>query len=392
MDNYSDIKKIIKPRRDIKASDIFRNKIEKEISARANSIPHVKWMWGGMTIGASVAVFLLLFLPSGILANTKISAKKMLEDAILAIMKPKNIEMNVEVRTESNEIFEHINPKASFISHDIFIQQLDSVAYWYISKGNRSALKNSEGLYIWLDQYWLGWHYKEQFHNMLGYLTVLMNPEKALESEYDYILSNPEAKYEISEKEGDIYLTIHSMPSGEYSNTYALNTSIIESENIRRYIFDANTYLLKSAKVSIIKDSKEIDVLKVTDIKYNVNDRNLPSIPGNIKFIEDGGIPEPQGIPGLDARETASIFLNAFSNWDSEIIYRFIHPIEAEELFRPVFEGAKLINVGHPFKSGSNTRLMFVPYTLRLKDGQIKKHNLVLANYSENVWSFDGGL
>lgn len=391
MDENKYIKNILKPRRDIKASDAFRAKIENEIRKSESSHSRRGWVWGGVTVASVIAAILIMVVPGGIWANDDLSAKKILSEAIATLRKYKSIEIKADIRTDSHEIFEHINPKAEFITHDIMIQQWDSVKYWYINKDMRSAEKNKNGLYVWLSRYNLGWHYGE-CDNILGYLNTVMNPEKILESEFEYIMSCPEAKYEMSEKNGEIVLTIHSMPKGDYSNPYVLNTSIDDSENIRRYTLDAHSSRLKTAVVSIVMDSKEIEVLKVTDIKYDIDIMELPAIPKHIKFIEDDDILLPQGISGLSAREAASVFLSAFSDWDTDIIYKYLHPEEAEEIFRNIYEGAKLINLGIPFRSGSNEHLMFVPYTLRLKDGEVKKMNLVLADYSGDAWVFDGGL
>lgn len=300
--------------------------------------------------------------------------------------------MKVDIRTDSREIFEHINPNAEFETHDIMLQRHDSTTYWYVGKGERAAEKNNDGLYVWITPLNIGWHYIKEDRNVLGYLNLLINPENVLESELEYTLSAPEAICDITEREGEIILTIHSMPKGSYANPYALNTSIEESENIRRYILDAQNHHLKSSTVSMVVDGKEIEVLKVTDIDYDPENRNLPSPPADITFIKDSETTSPSGIPGLDARETASVFLNALYEWDTDILYRFLNPIQAEKSYRQTYEGARLLTLGEPFRSGSNPHLIFVPYTLLLRGGHIKKMNLVLTGCFEDAWRFDGGL
>lgn len=387
MDEYKDLKDLLKPRRDIKASDSFRRKIKGETDIRTGHIISRRWFWGGaLSLGATVAaVLILIFVPAGM------SAKQVLAETISALKKAGNIEMKVKIRTESREIFSQINPDAEFTTHDIKLQRADSAQYWYISKGERTAEKNSNGLYMWLEKFNIGWHYSQQQPNVLGYLNVLMQPEDIFESELQYTLSNPASNHKITKKNGEILLTIHSPRKGDFSNPYALNTSIDESENIRRYVIDERDFHLKSASVSIVVDSREIEVLKVTDIDYNPKEFNLPSIPDHICFIEDDN-QQRAGIPGLDPRETAYVFLNALSTWDTGILHKFLSDEEAEEIYRSTYEGASLLSLGQPFKSGSNQYMVFVPYILRLNDGYIKKMNIALVKYPESNWVFDGGL
>ena len=385
MDDYKDIKDLLRPKRDIKASQAFREKIECDMRHRGHAGFGAKWLWRGLTVGAAAVALVLLLMPTGL------SAKEILTDAIASLRESSRIDIKADVRTVSREIFDYINPNSDFVEYDIIVHRSDSTTYWYVNKGERTAEKNADGLYVWIAPYNFGWHYTEHDYNVLGYFNILLSPDKILESELQYTLSAPEAKYDIAKRNGEIILTIHQMPTGDYANPYVLNTAVEESESIRRYVLDAQDHRLKSASVSMVVDGQEIEVLKITDIDYAPADKALPPIPADIKFIEDVGIASPSGIPGLDARETASVFLNALNNWDTEILHKFLNPTVVEELYRPRYEGAQLLSLGVPFQSGANPHLIFVPYTLRLRDGQIQKTPLVLANYSD-AWLFDGGL
>lgn len=386
MDEYKEIRNLLKPRRDIKASETFRKKIENDLCSDMHTVSRLRWLYGSLLFGAAAVLLILLFVPS------RLSAHEVLTEAISAIKRSANIEMKLEIRTKSREIFDYINPKANFVLYDILIDRNDSLTYWYVDKGERAAEKNNTGLYIWIKPFNIGWHYSEQEPNVLGYFNIFLHPQKILESELKYTLSAPKANYEITKRNGEIILTIHSQPEGNYSNPYVLNTSVEDSESIRRYILDAKNYRLKSATVSFIINNKEVEVIKMTSIKYGLTNKNLPPVPSDITFIEEEGQTSFPGIPGLDAREAASVFLNALYTWDTGILYKFLSPIEAENVYRPEYEGAKILTLGTPFQSGSNSHLMFVPYTLRLKDGRIVKMNLVMAKYSDDTWSFDGGL
>lgn len=384
MDNYKQLRNLLKPRRDIKASEEFRHKIETMIASKTGSRLRNGYVWAAASLGIAATILMFVIFPN------KVSATDVLKNAIESFSNVKHIEMKAEIRTYSHEIFGHIDPDAEFIPHDFIIQRKDSSTYWYINKGQRCAENNSKGLYVWLDAYNIGWHYDEKVPDILGYLNILINPEKILESEYKNLSIMAYSDCKITRKGEDIIFSIHSMPGGNYTNPYALNTSIHESENIRRYTLDAKDCRLKYASVSIIKDSQETEVLRVKDISYDTNIKSLPSIPDNIAFIDENK--QMSGIPGLNAIESASVFLNAFLEWNTDILYRFINPLEAEEIYKSIYDKAKLLDIGYTFKSGSNSHIVFIPYTLRLKDGYIKKGNLAMANYYYGAWTFDGGL
>ena len=82
-------------------------------------------------------------------------------------------------------------------------------------------------------------------------MSTLLTPGKVLETELYNCTSGDGAEYMVNKKGSEIILTVHAAPQGNFENPYLLNTSISESENIRRYVIDADTKRLKSATVSV---------------------------------------------------------------------------------------------------------------------------------------------
>ncbi|MDE6770639.1 MAG: hypothetical protein K2J78_13025, partial [Muribaculaceae bacterium] len=93
MDDYREIKELLKPRRDIKASDELRLKVRHTLLRETKKQAVRKWLFRGISLSAVAAVLLIVLLPSGI------SAKEALADAIKAFSKAENIEMTVDIRT-----------------------------------------------------------------------------------------------------------------------------------------------------------------------------------------------------------------------------------------------------------------------------------------------------
>ena len=76
MEDYKDIRELLRPRRDIKASAKLREKVRLAIDKDRKNRMLKKWVFGGISLSAVAAVLLLMLIPSGM------SAKEILSQAI----------------------------------------------------------------------------------------------------------------------------------------------------------------------------------------------------------------------------------------------------------------------------------------------------------------------
>lgn len=383
MDKYKEIEELLKPRRDIKASDELRLKVIRAVDRSDRRKEVRKWIFGGISLGAVAAVLILLLIPSGL------SAKEILAEAINALG-AEDIEMVVEVRTRPVENFGYIDVKEDFVTHHIFISGSDSLLRWRIDKGERIATGNGTDIYTWMPALKLGWHLSERdCEKTLGYMATLLTPRKILETELYNCIGSKGAEYTVNRSGDDIILTVHDMPQGNFDNLYLLNTSVAESENIRRYVIDADSNRLKSASVSVISGSREIPVLKIISINYGRHRNEICRLDDGIRYVETEN--QPVGLGGLSAEEAATTILNAFTNWDEAILDKVMMQEVADVAYRKKFCGARLISIGHSFTSGTGNSI-FVPYTLELRDGTMQRHNIAMQKTDSGGWVVAGGL
>ena len=385
MEDYKDIMDMLKPRRDFAASEELRHRINSTLDNHTRKYHSKKWIWG---IGAScvaAAVLLLILLPSGV------SAKKILAQALDSFLNSDGVEMTVDVRTRPMENFRYINLNDGFVEHHISVAKSDSTLTWRVDKGDRTAAGNNNVSYSWIGHYNIGWSSGDAGgEDILGEMAILLTPEKILENELDNCVNDTEATYSVSKKGGDIILTVHSQPKGDFANPYKLNTSIAESENIRRYVVDSATRHLKSASVSIVNGKRKTEVLRITKINYGKPKTDLMDLPENVRFIE---MPHTslQGIMVPTATEAASDFLNALEFWNESILNVATDENMRLAIMGPELRGAVLESLGKSFISG-NEAMSFVPYVLRLSDGTNKRHNLALQKTNKGGWIVVGGL
>ena len=384
MDDYKDIIDFLKPRRDIKASEELHNKVRKAFEKNRRQKKAARWLLGGISLGAVAAGLLLVLIPSGL------SAKEVLSEAINALVNTENVEMVVDIRTRPVENFRYINVDDDFVSHHVYSVSTDSLLCWRVDKGERMAVGNSKNIYTWIPSLNLGWHINDDDNeNILGYLANFLTPRKILEEELKNCQNNKNGEYKVENKGKDIILTVHSSPQGNFDNPYMLNSSIAESETVRRYVIDSDSKRLKSATVNVIADNREIEVLKVSSIDYDSQRKEIYKVDPTIRFVEIEM--QPTGLIGLSAEEAASTILNAFADWNDSILTKVFIPEVSEAAYRERFQGSTLISVGRSFKSG-NKNSTFVPYSLKLKDGTTQRHNIALQKTEYGGWIVVGGL
>ena len=384
MDDYKEIKELLKPCRDIKASDELRLKVIRAVERKNKKCVVRNWVFGGISISAVAAVLLLMFVPSGM------SAKEILAEAINALGGTEDIEMTAEVRTRPVENFRYIDVNEDFVTHHIYIADSDSLLRWRIDKGERVATGNGTDIYTWMPALKLGLHLPEsEEEKVLGYMATLLAPRKILETELDNCIGGKGGEYTVNKNGDDIILTVHAMPQGNFDNPYLLNSSIAESENIRKYVIDAESKRLKSATVSIIAGSREIPVLEITSINYGQHRNDICRLADGIRYVEtEHG---PVGLKGLSAEEAATTILNAFTDWNEAILDKVMMKEVSDVTYKEKFSGSRLISIGHSFTSGTGNSI-FVPYTLELRDGNVQRHNIALQKTDSGRWIVVGGL
>ncbi len=384
MDDYKKIKALLTPHRDIKASEELRRHVHGALAREYRNRITRKWLLRVISLSTIAAILFLVFIPSGM------SAKDFLYEAIDVLGDEDNIEMYVDIRTRSVENFGYIDINEDFVAHHIDIAVADSLLKWRIDKGERVATGNGHDIYTWMPALKLGFHLgNADKENVLGYLASLLMPREILENELKKCISGSDAEYKVNRSGNEIVLTVHAAPQGNFDNPYLLNTSVAESENIRRYVVDADSKRLKSATVSVISGNREINVLKISAIGYGKRKDNICSLAEGIRFIETEN--QPDGLSGLTAEEVAGTVLNAFAEWDNSILDQVMLREISDAAYREKFRDSRLVSIGRAFVSGSGNSI-FVPYTLELRDGTLQRHNLAMQKTGSGGWIVVGGL
>jgi len=94
----------------------------------------------------------------------------------------------------------------------------------------------------------------------------------------------------------------------------------------------------------------------------------------------------------MEPKEVARAFFQACAdeNWDEFL--KFWSASEADQRIKDYLGGIEIISIGEPFKSGRYSG-WFIPYEIKLRSGDIKKHNLAIRNDNPaQRYVVDGGI
>lgn len=384
MDQYNDLLDQLKPRCEARASESLRSRLDNDMRhmrPTPKRRPRRRLILSlGATAITAAAILAIILLPH------PVTATRLLQDAITSLTPSRSIEMEVDVRTYPMENFSFIDLNAPFVTHRINILSNDTLLRWRVDKGGRVAAGTGSDSHVWIPSLGIGWHVASRPSSSLDYLATLLTPDRILEAELSRALASEGDEYKISRDGDAIRLSVRSMPRGDFANPYMLNLSISESENIRRYTFDASSGALLNASVAVVADGRPVEVLRIRRLSANAPRRDLTALPSDIKFIER----MTGGFAGLAPEDVTAALLGSFETWDEEVINRLIEP-DVSATYRGAFDGARLLSVGTPFHSGDND-YTFVPYTLLMPDGSTRRHNLTLSQQPDSSWLFVGGL
>ena len=194
--------------------------------------------------------------------------------------------------------------------------------------------------------------------------------------------------------EGDeVLLTVRAKARGDFRNDYLFNGSIDESDTRREYRFDSATNLLKGLKVYVLDGRREVLVLEVAAVGYNVlvDEKAVVSLPEGYVWRDVDGRYAAAMYPSDSAEETVVRLFQAFRDLRLDVADGMLAVLYDREGLLERYGGAELMHVGSAFRSGLYPGL-FVPVEVVLKDGS--RESLCLALRNDNprrVWIVDGG-
>lgn len=351
----------------------------------------LKWL-SGIAAAVALAIFLPMLFGK---KNNMATANSYLNTVIEAMDKVRTMVLRMQVRTDDGENFAYIDASQPMKEHVLY-KEFSPQEKWCIEKPGRTAFMKNDTTYVLLDNGKQAFFMKGKAYGMAEWFRMLFNPSNIIRSE-SMLAGEKQSKVVTKETDEEIHMTIVSKAKGTFINNVGRDKSINESDNRREYIFDKKTNLLKSLKVFLLKEEKEILIVNVSSVQYDIAIDPLHFSTTKFKDYAWQEIKAPEkdeSISRLTPEQVARFALEDLSKEDFDThksIWGFVNKV-AFGINGNRYAGCEIIEVGTAFQSGDYPGY-YVPYKIKFKDGNIKIFQIAVRNDNPNkVWLVDGGI
>lgn len=385
---------LLTPHCEFRASDSLKERIlaaARDVAQEGGQSSKRSFMRRGAAwFAAAAAVLLAIFVIDPAEIYRVHAAEKLLGTAAEIFRDVPSFEIELRVRTEPQENFSYIDPKASFVEHRMTVEP--STGRWRLEKPLRTAVNDGEEVVFWNPAIKTGWIVAgtgvlEDFAELLDPYALLLREEALVRGNKNYSCQKVVA--------GDVVtLTINAPADGDFANDYMRNTSIGQSDTRRAYRFDRESGRLLEMQIDAWLDKKAVTILRMTNIKYGAP-------------VADSAFVRPEGFSWIDMREpmpagtsqfadiapeqAAEKMFTAMRTWDEAVLKEVLacYPLD---LMKQAYGGCRLVAHKKHFRSGQYAGV-FVPCEIVFADGRKSRINLALRNDNERgAWVADGGL
>lgn len=364
-------------------------------------------MWRAVAVVALVvgcgALLSLFLLPSRLSARQPLApAEASAYFARALSAQPRTLQIELSIRTPRSENFAAIDADSAFVTHRITTLREGNRLLWRIAKqGGRTAVCDGERQWMWspgFDVCVTG----PATSGFVEYLSVLLRPEEILAAEQEAAERGEGIGYELQETDYETRLTVNAPRQGAIRRGTGLDHALGSAENTRQYVFDRASGRLKSFRITLRRNGRDVEVARSESIRYDEPvDRALllalPELPpladGSERQWHDVSREESEGIARRRSARTAARRIGeAFARGSlAPVAAAFGSYPDTVQLLR-VYGGMTVEEVGDAYRSGSYVGY-YVPLRCTLKDG--RKVTLRLALRNDNparAWTVDGGI
>jgi hypothetical protein len=359
----------------------------------------LKHRWGfglGATAAAAAAILITLLSTPKIQA----AAAEVMTKGAQAVAKLTSIHFRGQVRTTPQDNFSAIMPDQDFTTIELW-KQFEPQLKWRVEKPGRIAVMDGQSTLLFIkpdeamkfpqpsssafDTQWL--------HEMANLSKTLDNELAAIKAHgWPVTLTHKQG----ADGKPKSVITIEAK-SGLLTGDYLKNKFFGTADTRRVYTFDDQTELLESAKIYLHTASSEKLIFELDQIDYNPPidpDVFQLQLPANVSWAGQMQIlPDNEKYAAMTSEQAARALFEACGREDWTEAGKFFDPLTVQE--KEYLGGLEVINIGTHFTSAISliSGAQFVPYEIRLKNGEVKKFNLSLKRDGHtHRWFVDGGI
>ena len=355
-----------------------------------------RWGWGLGAAAGATAIVLATFLVS---PHAQATAASVMAKGAQATARLGSVHLRGQLRTRPQDNFSYIDPNCEFYPIELW-KQFEPEVKWRAEKPGRVAVMDGQSTLLFIrpanlamklpqpaasafDTDWL--------HRLANLSTTLTNElQNALAKGWKLGLSEERA----ANGRTRAVVTIDAKANVP-DNDYLKNKFIDTSDTRRVYRFDAQTELLEAVQVYVTRPSGDVLIFELQQIEYSQPIAAALfqlDLPQDVTWYQ-----EPQKLPNnekyasMSAEQAARAFFEACSRSDWTEVAKFFQFMPFNDQIKDYVAGMTIVSLGNSFTSeGYPGR--FVPYEIKLKNGEVKKHNLALKkDMKTDRWFIDGG-
>jgi hypothetical protein len=359
----------------------------------------MKHRWG---FGLGAAGFAAVVALISILSTPKIqaAAAEVMTKGAQAMAKLTSIHLRGQLRTPPADNFSAINPDADFVTVELW-KQFGPELKWRVEKPGRAAVMDGQStlLFIKPDEA-LKFPQPSSSAFDTQWLHELANLNQALTDELSAIKSHgwPVTLTQEQGTDGKAksVITVEAK-SGLLTGDYLKNKFFNTADTRRVYVFDNQTELLESVKIYMHADAGEKLIFQLDQIDCNPPmDASIfqLQLPADVQWAgQMQMLPDNAKYAAMTSEQAARALFEACGREDWTEAAKFFDPLTASE--KQYLGGLQVISIGTHFTSAISliSGAQFVPYEIKLKNGEVKKFNLSLKRDGHTQrWFVDGGI
>jgi len=353
---------------------------------------------------ATAAVIIMGILFSLQIFNaSEVSAAQVLQEAMDAVSDLQSVYMKAKMRTRPSDNFSNIGLNYDFAEIEMWKHtNSNGLVQWRVEKPGRILLMDGTNTTMFMRPN--GGVLIERPLPLGCYDSWsgrLLNVHDLLDSELQKAKNNPDREVSLWHKEiegQDKIILEVDVITDVAEDDYLRNKFIMDSDHLKVYQFDTKTKLLEGLQVYVHTDNEDVLVFEVTDIEYNAEfDDGIFALdlPENMNWAKELEIlPDNKRYEDMAPKEVATVFFQACADEDWEEVLKFWGASRIDDRIKDYLGGLEIISIGEPFQSVGYVRGgWFIPYEIKLKSGDIQKHNLSIRNDNKaKRYNVDGGI
>lgn len=357
----------------------------------------LEWRWS-FSMGAVAAVLIIFAILGG--PNLPSSAAEIMIRGANAVKELTRIHLRGKLRTDPKDNFSAIAPEREFAPIELW-KEFKPIVKWRIDKPGRTAIMDGrETMLLIQPDYAVKYPTPSNSAFDTQWLHEIANLGQLLSDEVKAIRSHG-WKTTVTRQPGQngLMQSVVSIEArtGITVNDYLKNKFFGTADTRRVYTFDEGSGLPVSARIYLKETASEDMLLFELDLiegnTQPASDVFQMRLPEGVTWKQKMEIlPDNQKYESMTSEQAAKAFFEACGREDWNEAGKFCNVTGSLKKF---LGGIQVIRLEDHFTSVISliSGAEFVPYEIKLKDGNIRKHNLALKrDRKTNRWFIDGGI